>query len=258
MTANAMAGDREKVLAAGMNDHIAKPVNVQEMFTIMARWITPSAPIGETLPPVDDKIVVQEKIPELPGVNVTAGLATTQGNHKLYRKLLLKFRKSEADFVEQFRQAMTDNDLEVARRYAHTLKGVAGNVGAEDVQQAAAALESACMENAAPEKINSLLDTVAAALSPMLAGLSLLEQPGTPTPARAVDPEKRNALLVQLRALLEDDDTDATEVIEELEELAGTGKHTSALQQLATAIGEYDFDQALAELDTLESVFKEG
>ncbi len=135
---------------------------------------------------------------------------------------------------------------------------MAGNVGAEDVQQAAATLESACLENAAPEDINSLLDTVAAALSPMLAGLSLLEQPETPTQPQAIDPEKRNALLTQLRALLEDDDTDATEVIEELEEMAGTGDHTSVLQQLSTAIGEYDFDQALAELDHLESILKEG
>ena len=91
----------------------------------------------------------------------------------------------------------------------------------------------------------------------MLAGLSVLEQPGTTTQARAVDPEKRHALVAQLRALLEDDDTDAAEVIEELEKLAGTENHTSALQQLSMAIGDYDFDQALAELDTLESVWKE-
>ncbi|MBW1749631.1 MAG: response regulator, partial [Deltaproteobacteria bacterium] len=261
MTANAMAGDREKVLAAGMNDHIAKPINVQEMFTIMARWITPSEPLEEAVFFEADEVADEEKIQEflkLPGINVAAGLATTQNNHKLYRKLLLKFRNSEADFVDKFRKALTDKDMEAAIRYAHTLKGVAGNVGAEDVQQAAADLESACNENTAPDEIEQLLKNVAAALSPMLAGLSLLEQPGTPTPARTVDPEKRNALLVQLRALLEDDDTDATEVIEELEELAGTEAHKNVLQQLATAIGEYDFDQALAELDTLESVLKEG
>jgi polar amino acid transport system substrate-binding protein len=261
MTANAMAGDREKVLAAGMNDHIAKPINVQEMFSIMARWITPSEPLEETFIPEADEDAVEQKnleFPELPGINVAAGLATTQNNHKLYRKLLLKFRSSEVDFIEQFRQALTDADMESARRYAHTLKGVAGNVGAEKVQQAAAALESACKKNTIPEKIDQLLESVAAALSPMLAGLSVLEQPGTATQPQAVDPEKRHALLTQLRALVEDDDTDATEVIEELEELAGTGEHTSVLQQLSTAIGEYDFDHALGELDKLESILKEG
>ncbi|MBW1750642.1 MAG: response regulator, partial [Deltaproteobacteria bacterium] len=260
MTANAMAGDREKVLAAGMNDHIAKPINVQEMFTIMARWITPSEPLAETLPPETVEIAAEQEnleFPELPGVNVAAGLATTQDNHKLYRKLLLKFRDSEADFVDTFRKALTDKDMEAAQRYAHTLKGVAGNIGAEEVQQAAAALESACKENTAPEEIDRLLENVAASLSPMLAGLSLLEQPETPTQTSVVDPDKRNALFVHLRALLEDDDTDATEVIDELQEFAETDVQVNVLQRLSMAIGEYDFDQALAELDTLESICKE-
>jgi HPt (histidine-containing phosphotransfer) domain-containing protein len=231
------------------------------MFTIMARWITPSKPLRETVISEADEVAAKQEIlelPELPGINTTAGLATTQNNHKLYRKLLLKFRSSETDFVELFSKALTDEDMEVARRYAHTLKGVAGNIGAENVQQAAAALESACLEDTAPEEINVLLDNVASALSPILAGLSVLERQGTPTQPRTVDPEKRKAMVVQLRALLEDDDTDATEVIEELEEIMGTGEQTSVLQRLATAIGEYDFDQALTELDTLESILKEG
>ncbi len=258
MTANAMAGDREKVLAAGMNDHIAKPVNVQEMFSIMARWITPSQPLGETFTPVATEAAAEEKLPELPGINVTAGLATTQGNHKLYRKLLLKFRDSEGDFVQQFRLAQADGDVEVALRYAHTLKGVAGNIGAEQVQQAAAALESGCKENMAAEEINRLLNNVATALSPMLAGLSALEQPATSTKAQEdVDPEKRNALLAQLQDLLEDDDTEAGEVIEELEKMLGKGEQTSVLQRLSTAIGEYDFEQALEELENLKSVWIE-
>jgi polar amino acid transport system substrate-binding protein len=260
MTANAMAGDRDKVLAAGMNDHIAKPINVQEMFTIMARWITPSEPLAEILPPETVEIVAEQEnleFPELPGVNVAAGLATTQDNHKLYRKLLLKFRDSEADFVDTFRKALTDKDMEAAQRYAHTLKGVAGNIGAEEVQQAAAALELACKENTPLDEIDPLLVNVAAALSPMLAGLSVLEQPETVTQTAIIDPDKRNALLAQLRALLEDDDTDATEVIEELQEFAKTEVQVNVLQRLSMAIGEYDFEQALAELDTLESICKE-
>jgi len=197
-------------------------------------------------------------IPELPGIDIAKGLATCQGNHKLYRKLLLKFCAGEANFGEQFRKAQADKDPQAATRYAHTLKGVAGSIGAEKVQHAAEALESACKDNMAPDEINRLQDNVASALSPVLAGLTALEQAKTSIQTQAVDPEKRHALLAQLRALLEDDDTDATEVIEELEDMLGTGDHTSVLQRLATAIGEYDFDQALAELDTLESIWKEG
>jgi PAS domain S-box-containing protein len=257
MTANAMAGDREKVLDAGMNDHIAKPINVDEMFSIMARWITPSEPLDEAFIPGDDEPAAEPEIPELPGINVAGGLAVTQNNHKLYRKLLLKFRASEADFVDQFRQALTDDDMEAARRHAHTLKGVAGNIGAEKVQQAAAALELASKEQAIPEKIEQLLEDVKAALSPVIAGLSLLEQQETPQQTRTIPPEKRNALISKLRALLEDDDTEAADVIEELQKVAGTEEDTRILQQLATTIGEYDFEQALVELDKLESILKQ-
>ena len=260
MTANTMAGDREKVLDAGMNDHIAKPINVQEMFTIMARWITPSEPIEETATIDADETAIEEKIPALPGINVTAGLATTQGKRKLYRKLLIKFRDSEADFVEQFREAQTSNDPEAATRCAHTLKGVAGNIGATDVQKAARELESACKKNMAAEKIDRLLENVVSALSPVLTGLAALEQDESKTPVqvKAVDSEKLKSLTGKLRALLEDDDTDATEMIEELEELPGIQAHASALKQLSKAIGRYDFEQALEELNKLESIRSNG
>lgn len=260
MTANAMAGDREKVLDAGMNDHIAKPINVQKMFSIMARWITPSEPIGETAVIGTDATDSEEKIPALPGINVTAGLATTQGKRKLYQKLLIKFRDSEADFIEQFREAQTSDDPEAATRCAHTLKGVAGNIGATDVQEAAGELESACKKNMAAEKIDRLLENVVSALSPVLTGLAVFEQTEfkIPVQVKAIDPEKLKLLTGRLRALLEDDDTDATEVIEELEELPGIEAHASTLKRLSKAIGGYDFEQALEELDKLESVWNDG
>src|SRR4051812_36779075 len=85
MTANAMAGDREKVLEAGMNDHIAKPFNVGEMFATLAKWIHPATPLGSAAQPAitgDD-----ESLPaELTGIDTRAGLATTMGDQKLYRR----------------------------------------------------------------------------------------------------------------------------------------------------------------------------
>jgi CheY-like chemotaxis protein len=255
MTANAMAGDREKVIDAGMNDHIAKPINVREMFNVMAKWITPSEPLVETAVIVADEIPGEE-IPELQGINVTAGLATCQGNRKLYRKLLIKFHDNEVGFVEQFREAQASADPEAATRYAHTLKGVAGNIGAKEVQNTAKALELACKENKDAEEIEPLLENVASALSPVLTGLATLEQAETKQPVQveALDPEKLKSLLDRLRVLLEDDDTDATEVVEELEELPGIEAHAGALKRLSNAIDEYDFDEALEGLDRLETV----
>jgi signal transduction histidine kinase/CheY-like chemotaxis protein len=262
MTANAMAGDRDKVLDAGMNDHISKPINVREMFAIMAKWIIPSEPVEE---PIEESIKENEhshtgvtagsiEIPELPGIDIATGLATCQGNRKLYQKILIKFRHGEANFVEQFREAQQSDDPQAATRCAHTLKGVAGNIAAAEVQKAAEALESACKESKGSDEIDRLMERVSLALSPVLAGLERI----TETPAsseksvEALNPEKFQSLLVQLRELLEDDDTDSSEIIETLEELPGIEIYLSELKRLSKAVDAYDFEMALEELDKLQ------
>ena len=254
MTANAMAGDREKVIAVGMNDHIAKPINVQEMFAIMAKWITPAVPIK--LKPVDSEDNFSSGgLFELPGINVAAGLATCQNNQKLYQKLLLKFSQSEIDFGDRFREAQTAGDLQTATRYAHTLKGVAGNIGATGVQSAAQALESACNEAASAAQTGELLETVATNLALVLDGLQVFQQneaQASLVEPETLDQEQFNMLLDKLQILLADDDTGATEVIEELETLPGIAVYAGILRRLAKAITAYDFELALEELDELK------
>ena len=140
MTANAMAGDKEKVLDAGMNDHIAKPISVTDMFITMARWITPANPVNATANKrhEDDGIIIGE----LPGIDVSRGLSTTQNNKSLYLKLLARFKQSNQGFHEEFMAALNEADQETAVRLAHTLKGTSGNIGATDVYALSAKLET--------------------------------------------------------------------------------------------------------------------
>ena len=85
MTTNTMSGDRKKVLDAGMNDHIAKPINVRDMFSKIANWITPSEPYRESKCSGLAERNNSRELPELAGIDVSAGLARCQGNQKLYR-----------------------------------------------------------------------------------------------------------------------------------------------------------------------------
>ena len=254
MTANVMSGDREKVLEVGMNDLIGKPINVREMFGIMAKWITPAEPLDiEANPTVAQKKTNGEDIPDIEGIDIEKGLQTTQGNTKLYRKLLIKFRDTQANFAEQFQQALNSDDEKAPERAAHTLKGVAGNIGAKGVQQAAEALETICKQGGL--EVTGPLNKVLVELQPVLAGLEILDTAIvsiTQTVAE-LDMAKIQPLLAELRELLEDDDTGAIDVIEQLESaLLGT-KHLLTIDQVSKALGEYDFDGALESLDALEA-----
>ncbi len=252
MTANVMTGDRERVLAAGMNDHIGKPVNVRELFTTMAKWIQPgqsvaAAPVAATSEPTPE----DAEIPPLPGIDIAAGLAITQNNPRLYRKLLRKFRDSQRDFAMQFAAARQGPDPAGATRCAHTLKGVAGNIAATGIAQAAQALETACQTQASPERIDALLAATIDALEPVIQGLESLEQISAvaSSSAATIDRATLEPLLNRLRGLLEDDDTDAADLLEELAPLLAGTPLSPGLERMKRAIDDYDFEAALQELE---------
>ncbi len=209
MTANAMSGDREKVLSVGMNDHIAKPIDVAHMFATLGQWIAagsatsmseaPSTPAAEPAPPAGSA----EGLPSaLPGIDLRKGLATSMNNQTLYRRLLQRFVAGQADFARAFAQARSDPDPRAPERCAHTLRGTAGNIGATALQEAAAELEQLCHarlaqgQAQAPQDVQDLEAEIEAALQKILPlldtvirGLRALEGGVTPadTPADLSD-----------------------------------------------------------------------
>ena len=257
MTANAMAGDREKVLEAGMNDHIAKPLRVDDMFACMAKWIKPSAlHHGEdtATPPHHAQV---PGLPPLPGIDLHAGLATAQNNLALYRRLLGKFAAGQASFESDFTQAQRDTDASAATRCAHTLRGSAGNIGALGVAEAAAVLEQACAQKKSQEILRPLLEATLAALKPVLAGLLNLAQPAEATSAqtsaaqRSAPSAEVVALLNRLRKLLKSNDAEAGDLLDALvDRLNAEGNALArALAPVSRAIENIDFDAALQKLD---------
>ena len=251
MTANAMAGDREKVLNAGMNDHIAKPINVENMFSTIARWVTPTNPEqGQAL--IKEATGEEPQIPDLPGIDVDAGLAVAQGNTTLYRKLLIKFREGHGNFINEYQISLQSDDPEAAARLVHTLKGVAGNIGATEVHEACLSLEQAGKVSNDNKRL--LLQDVAVKLETVIDGLADLDTTKrSNVMEEQVDQEQVNSVLTRLRELLEDNDADATELISELEDFPHSTIDPQFLNQLSKTVGQYDFDEALEILDRLES-----
>ncbi|MGE0433360.1 MAG: transporter substrate-binding domain-containing protein [Planctomycetota bacterium] len=262
MTANVMSTDRERAGQAGMNDHIGKPIHVAQMFSTMARWITPRNPLPEAsgdgnapAPGRNDHDAIA--IGSLPGIDVAAGLATSNGSVALFRRLLDRMRDTCAGFVAEFRAA-TDDETRV--RVAHTLKGVAGNIGARDLQQAAAGLEQACLHNNAAEHatIDARLAEVSAALQIVLDGLRESAPASSAAPARSdsaapLDVAAIRPLLDRLRQLLTEDDLEANAVIAELEPMLPADPAAGHLKEVASQLRNYDFPAALDAFGHLDA-----
>ncbi|MBS0458299.1 MAG: response regulator [Proteobacteria bacterium] len=251
MTANVMAGDREKALAAGMQDHIAKPLNVNAMFATIARWVKPSAtPDGP--PRVQPASRALPGLPHLPGIDTCAGLAATMGNEVLYRRLLSMFRANQHDFEARFVNAAQVDDASAQARVAHTLKGVAATLGAAALAAAAEALERACSDRATPDRVDELLRLTRLELDPVLAGLASLAASPAPQAAPAgADPGRWQALAGRLRGLLAEGNAEATEVLGELVRLTAGTPHAAAIGRVASAVAVFDFEAALQALDAV-------
>ena len=259
MTANAMSGDRERVLAAGMADHISKPLNVGRMFATMAAWITPApSRAGAAQPAGPSAGVVDAGLPALPGIDARAGLATSMGDMALYTRMLTKFLNGQVEFANRFAAARSHDDPQAAEREAHTLKGTAGTIGARGVQTAADALETACREGRPAGDVEACLAAVRAELAPVLAGLARMtgvasaDGPAA-TPSGTVDMAVVHPLLERLGTLLAESDPEALEVAEDLAGRLVAPAVADHLRKVTRAVEAFAFDAAGAALAELRA-----
>ena len=257
MTANAMAGDRERALAMGMNDYIAKPLDVGSMFSTLARWLGKSAaPAAEVRKPhASDALspasaMPTHNLPPLPGIDVHVGLVTSMHDESLYRSLLGRFLAGQRAFGADFRAAQQASDPSAPERLAHTLKSVAGSIGARGVQAAAADLERVCRALAPLHAVEQALSRVEAELAPVIEGLATCltgEHSPAPTsaaPAKAAEGEAIALFCAQLQALLAEGDSACMEWVGRQPGLLAQAypEHHTAIAQ---AIEGFDFEQAL-------------
>jgi len=159
MTAHAMTGDREKSIQAGMNDHVAKPIDPEALFTTLQKWIRPSPDQGAArLAGIEtagtgngavsddalsvEQVTTDDDLPDaLPGFDIGQGLKRLQGNRKLYRKLLLDFASKYGDTADEIHQALTADDINQVHSLVHNIKGLAGNLSATRLQTTATEMD---------------------------------------------------------------------------------------------------------------------
>jgi two-component system sensor histidine kinase/response regulator len=219
MTAHATLEERDFCLVNGMTGHIAKPIDPALLFDILSRIDRRTATVaGHGADAIAEATVAAPPdVPLVEGLNSTDGLRRVGGNTKLYVKLLHQFASQQAEVIDKIRVALTTNDIESASRAAHTLKGVAGNLGAGNLQDAAAVVEALIRNGSPADVINAALAQLATILDPMLAQLrgALAVNPTTTAANPDVVTTHTRAVAAQLTKLFVDFDTSAVTFVEE-------------------------------------------
>ncbi|MEI6558923.1 MAG: response regulator [Rhodospirillaceae bacterium] len=250
MTADAMAEDRERCLEAGMNDHVAKPINVETLFAVLRRCIRleaaaqspPLAPVEAATPAV---------VETLPGIDITQALHRLGGREGLFHKLLNDFVARNADDAAGIAAALAADNLVAAREAAHTLKGLAGNLGALRLSAAAQGLESA-IKAQARERFGAALAELTAALDEVIAGIRAAHADPPPAgaavaPAAPTEAERDSLtrLLRRLDQVLAGRSLEAFELIERGLKPAVAGRlPPGRLESLEAAVNALDFRRA--------------
>jgi two-component system sensor histidine kinase/response regulator len=262
MTAHATIEERQRCLASGMNDHISKPIDPVMLFETISRFYkaAPQPPeirsdAGGTAKEAIPQNTV-EAFPQVAGLDTSDGLTRVAGNRKLYRKLLRQFVEQQGPAVSQISAALAQQDVSGAERLAHTLKGVAGNIGAKPVHEAAGALEKLIRERAGAADIEVAKSRVASVLEPLRLELeralsSEARESVSAAAASAPTADRAQVRMAaeQLTKLLAEFDPGATDFIEANQGVLVPLFASDALREFEKLVQSYSFADAQTQLE---------
>ncbi len=265
MTAYAMTGDRDKCLQAGMDDYVTKPIEVEQLLTILRKWIKTQSITTPFLSSSTDKDEAttqepdgEERLPDkLPGIDIDSALNRLMGNRKLFKTLLTDFYRDYQNAAHDIRTALDKNELKTALLLAHTLKGVAGNLSALQLQGAAYEVEKALRQENL-DKIDVLVDKLENALTQLLqSSLTILEpnrselDESNPAVCIPLDIAAVTPLLIELAGFINNNSANAEQSLAVIKEhFLGAG-FADELNQLEDCLSIFDFKRAQIPLNAI-------
>ncbi len=254
MTAHAMSGDKERSLAAGMNDHLIKPIDPDRLYASLLRWVRPyKAKVYETKPLVrkesDGIEDFYEFFKNTSDIDIDSGLEKVGGNKNLYIKLLREFIRDYGDVTHEIRELLESKEIGEAERMAHTMKGLTGTLGAEKLNSLFLSLELVIKENeitVEKVKFDQQLHEVEVELNSFVTQVTDALPKETKISEESfsrVDKKEVLFQLEELKRLVEINDMASEDLLEEVHEKLATFMPDEA-KALSDAIGAIDFKTA--------------
>nr|CRH07383.1 putative Histidine kinase. Containing 7TMR-DISM extracellular 2, 7TM diverse intracellular signalling, HisKA, HATPase_c, Response regulator receiver domain and Hpt domain [Candidatus Magnetococcus massalia] len=242
MTAHAQPEDQERCLAAGMHDHIPKPVEPEQLYRTLSRWLLCHA--SEKSPSEPAQKVDFASIPsQLPGIDLARGLRVIDQNHRLFAKLLREFYADYHQAGERLKSLMAAGEQSQAQALCHTLKGAAGQLGAGELAQAASQLEHRFRGG---EDATSLLAAFEQALGEVMEGLEkwhLEEQKAGTQGEQGHRVDELGPLFERLQRYLAEASPQAVELMPMIRQILGAGEHPW-IDRLEQHVDHYQYEQA--------------
>ena len=257
LTAAAMVEDKQKALAAGMNDHLSKPIDSQRLYQTLARWLSP---VAHKQADTTDLALSDATQPlTLAGFDTLQGVAQLGGNHTLYWRLLHRFAQQlRHDFaslptqLQQLMAAPNDQAWQSAQSLNHALKGVAGNLAATDLAALATELDGLLKQRQLPRssQVKAMKQLMEQALE-SLASLPQVALDGLS--AEAVNVAQALTYLAQLKQRVEESEFIDTDWFEQFAQTLPANCRATYIHALQTALEEFDFTRAVQLIQQLEA-----
>lgn len=255
MTAHAMTGEKEKCLAVGMNDYVAKPIDPVHLYATMLRWLRQSdgaqrSGQGGAEHRVEN-LTGNSLLPDLPGIDFPTTVKRCGGNRELAREIVITFRDQHQTAADDVRKAVETGSVEKARELAHLLKGVAGTLGADQLAATMLQFETD-LQNGDEKRFGLQIPLIAQQLSEVFTAADILERMDMAEPAASQPPEgdrleRYEELITELYRALDNNSLAAKKHFEAIKQMLPPLER----DEIARCIGRLEFAKALVVLGQL-------
>jgi PAS domain S-box-containing protein len=261
MTANAMEDDRQRCLDAGMNDHIPKPVEPDDLWKVLLKWVkVPHAhesmrqSVNKFHSTTDTKVVAADLL-MIKSIDVVQGVRRFGGKVDAYRKQLWRFREHYPNAVDKLQCLIAEKGIAAGEEFCHEFKGVCGTLGANELFAGAAELDSLLKQGKmpAPEQFQGLQHLLQQLMCE-IDGLST--SAAMPVAEGALAPDALLPMLAKLAVLLESDLGEAESLLAALRAGVVGGEFEQAVTEIATQMDRFSIDDALAQIDILRMLLR--